>query len=759
MLKEFHGHPFRLLYFNEAEFTKFDVQALRKKEKLDDSIKFYSIKQLERFSGIDIALLTRESFFKLGKLLKNLNPNCKVVGELHGPLPLLSGNISDSLPFIDCVRVATPSVQREFKERFGYENVFVQRVSLHHLYEIVTKGCKPTNNLFIHSRFDEKTKDIAYAIKLVAYIVRELKFHDIRLYINGYGAGESLYEKLADSYCVKEYVFINTDVPEDYIYLCTSKYETFGYSIAEAICAGHRALLYHGDDRVLEENFSNLKTVCWLTKDVMKDGEKVIEFLKSVPNKEEHEIDQKLLKETNTEFAKDFLDNVSQYENPIQDVYISKKEIRHILGKESRISKYYSSAKKIYHISRKIPIVGNVLGGRTFRKYAFTTIDMVKRNVSRPAHTNLKENAFFIESFHGKNFSGDPKYLALSIKRINPDVEVYVSSASDLVDMEIRAYGFVPVRFGSAEYVKKFHQCKYIIVNGNLIDRLKKREGQVFIQTWHGFPLKRMVNDLANNSQRKRETEAFVSKMMKWDYLLTSSRFNTELLESAFLLSENPNLIILEEGLPKNEFLIKNKDNEELREALHLKYFHKRFPEGRKYVLFCPTWRREKRKSVTTIDLVKLVSLLPKEYELIVKLHPNEGHLVGEYSNLHERIHCFYNDLVDIQELYLLSDVLISDYSSSIFDFAHLGRKIIVMQEDADEYGENVGWYFNIEDVCGLKARAWTVEGLASEIIAELQGDYHKCITSKLLTNDRVGSTKKVMEQVFSFKDTKEEVV
>lgn len=746
VLKEFSHRSFRLLYFNEEEFTNVDVRLLKAQENLDDSIEFYTLKQLDRFSDIDIALLTRESFLKFGKLLKSLNPACIVVGELHGPLPLIKDNIAVFLPFIDCIRVATPSVQKAFLEKFQYDKVFVQRVSLHHLSAIELKECKPTSNLFIHSRFDEYTKDIAYAIKLIAVIVHELKFKDIRLYINGYGVGERLYEKLIESYRVKDHVFINDEIPEDYIYLCTSKYETFGYSIAEAICAGHRALLYYGNDNVLKENFSNFKNVGWLTKDVLKDAEQVLEFFKKPMNKDEQNFDMQHMK---NEFAKDFLENISQFSIGNSPVHLSKNEIRALLGKEKVVSVCFSEVKKIYRFSRKVPMVGRVLSSNTFRKYAFSTVDFAKRTIKREMKLSLKENAFFIESFHGRNFSGDPKYLALAIKKMNENVTMYVSSVSDLVDMEIRSFGFVPVRFGSADYVEKFKQCKYIIANGNLIDRLKKQEGQVFIQTWHGFPLKRMVHDLKNQAQRKKETKAFVPKMKKWDYLLTSSRFNTELLTSAFKLNSHWNLTIIQEGLPKNEFLIENKDNEELRNALHLKYFHKRLPKNRKFVLFCPTWRKEKRKEVTRINLIELVSLLPKEYELILKLHPNEGALVQEYSELNERIHCFHNDLVDIQELYLLSDVLISDYSSSIFDFAHLGRKIIVLQEDAVDYEEKIGWYFDIERLCNLKAKAWSVAELASEIVDPSIGDSHERIKSMLLTNDRLGSTERILKRIF----------
>lgn len=70
---------------------------------------------------------------------------------------------------------------------------------------------------------------------------------------------------------------------------------------------------------------------------------------------------------------------------------------------------------------------------------------------------------------------------------------------------------------------------------------------------------------------------------------------------------------------------------------------------------------KDKREHLTSIDLKKLLSHLPQEYEIIIKLHPNEGMLRSKYNNLDARIHCFYNEFVDIQELYILCESMITD--------------------------------------------------------------------------------------------------
>lgn len=92
-------------------------------------------------------------------------------------------------------------------------------------------------------------------------------------------------------------------------------------------------------------------------------------------------------------------------------------------------------------------------------------------------------------------------------------IKIYVSSTNSLVDMEIKRYGFTPVRFGSEKYIKTFRKCKYVFINGNSWDKVYKSSDQIFVQTWHGFPLKKMVNDLNEQHERQQQLEAFIPRM------------------------------------------------------------------------------------------------------------------------------------------------------------------------------------------------------------------------------------------------------
>lgn len=210
---------------------------------------------------------------------------------------------------------------------------------------------------------------------------------------------------------------------------------------------------------------------------------------------------------------------------------------------------------------------------------------------------------------------------------------------------------------------------------------------------------------------------------------------------------------ILNLGTPKNGYLIENKESIQEKEKIHLKYLNKPIDRDKKYILFCPTWRKSKREDITSINLKELISELPEEYEIIVKLHPLESNLRSQYSSLDKRIHCFFNELVDIQELYLLCDILISDYSSAIFDFAHTGKKVILLQEDSESYTRQIGMYFDAGELLNLKGSNYTAVSLAREILfKESEGrinyDYNKLITSKLLNEDKYNSVQRILEKI-----------
>ncbi|WP_225046836.1 CDP-glycerol glycerophosphotransferase family protein [Lacticaseibacillus kribbianus] len=759
LLEEFGRAGYTITFYNFRPFTHGDLRKLQKREPAAANVAFKFIKELENDPlDYEYFFITRENFFCVAPYIR-ANSQAKVVGEIHTPLAMIEEeDLASYLRYFTCVRVATASIKAEVERRFGCHNVYVQTVSLEHI-DVTPQPFDPSLvdseghiNLAIRSRFDHE-KDIPAAIKLIDYLVNYLKHDEYHMYITGYGPSGTLYHNLTKYYQLEDHIHFNEKVvPERHLYISTSFYETLGYSVLEEFAAGHPVLLFPGNDGVVKENFGAFADCVWLTKVPEDDVPNIFDFVAKPRTEEAYRHNLALIAEMKAGYVEKFEQNTAAFAAGSQSVApasYSYDEMWTALQKRTKFDGM-RRFRRFYYKLRRIPAFGALIKQDWIRVPAMHFLSrFVGETPDFTSQEPISDNKYFIESFHGTNISGDPKYFGLAIKRRHPDAEVYVSSRNQLVDMEAIANGFTPVRVGSLRYLEKFQQSKYVFMNGNTLDKAGKRDGQVFVQTWHGFPMKQMVNDLADPEQRENESTAFAPRMQKWDYLTTSSEYNVELLRSAFRLADNDHLTVFHNGTPKNEYLLANGDSEAEKQRVFEKYFNRPYDGKHKIVLFCPTWRKGNRSDVSELELKAVVDALPEEYLIVVKLHPLEGRLRKQYAELDPRIFCFYNELVDIQELYVLSDLLISDYSSAIFDYALLNKPILVMQEDEEDYQQSIGWYFDIESETGLHARSYTAPELTTAILnAPDTREASAQIKTKLLTEEHVGSTDEVLDAI-----------
>lgn len=286
LMKEFIRQNYKVTYYNYTDFDTLDLRRLHKCEEITASVQIEKIDVLYKQkvvndSAEEYFFITREDLFPLAALIREFNLKALIIGEVHTPLALLSESFAsvDLTPFT-CIRVATPTIKKRFKQKYHFDRIYVQTVSLDHLQLCIpTKTQRnKTSNLLVFARFDESAKDISYAIKLIVYITNELKRDDIKLYINGYGPDKSVYEQMIDQYDLRSSVFINKKPPQDYVALSTAHVETLGYTIAEAAAQGHRVVAYVGDDHVTYENFQKVPLISWLyKKDISADARQVVD--------------------------------------------------------------------------------------------------------------------------------------------------------------------------------------------------------------------------------------------------------------------------------------------------------------------------------------------------------------------------------------------------------------------------------------------------------------------------------------------------
>ena len=263
------------------------------------------------------------------------------------------------------------------------------------------------------------------------------------------------------------------------------------------------------------------------------------------------------------------------------------------------------------------------------------------------------------------------------------------------------------VLFKSKAYYRYYAAAKYVITNSNLDYQIIKKDEQIFLQTWHGTPLKRLRCDIeaergnVNNTLEEIKLKNDMD-VIRYDYFLSPSAFASDKFISAFNLKalgkEN---IILETGYPRNDILSNYKDSDL---AIILKELN--LKNNKKILLYAPTFRDNQHDSSLgyvydlCLDFDRLREELSDEYIVLFRAH----YFVANQFDF-DKYKGFVYDVSavdDITKLYLISDMLVTDYSSVFFDYANSKRPMIFYMYDLDEYANDIrGFYIDINELPG----------------------------------------------------------
>ncbi|MHA6494563.1 CDP-glycerol glycerophosphotransferase family protein [Pseudomonas borbori] len=321
----------------------------------------------------------------------------------------------------------------------------------------------------------------------------------------------------------------------------------------------------------------------------------------------------------------------------------------------------------------------------------------------------LIENLVLFESFLGKSYSGNPRYIYEALLTLRPDLRcVWAYSGRQTIPGNPQI-----IQRGSPEYFRLLAQAKYRVNNVLFAGHGKKAE-TVYLQTWHGTPLKRLSFDIEVSGPEVNARDNFYRESRAWSVLLSENAYSTEVFQRAFRYA-GP---ILELGYPLTDPLLQPQDQPALCERLGL-------PAGMRFILYAPTWRDHKAIGAwqhefdLQLDLQAFAASLAPDQVLLIKAH----HLVSQAldaaslpSNVIDMSH-----LDDINELCMIADVLITDYSSVFFDFAVTGKPILFYCYDLALYASQIrGFYLDVDtDLPGPVAQ--TTEQLIA-LLQDVQG-------------------------------------
>jgi CDP-glycerol glycerophosphotransferase len=301
----------------------------------------------------------------------------------------------------------------------------------------------------------------------------------------------------------------------------------------------------------------------------------------------------------------------------------------------------------------------------------------------------LRDAVLYI-SYNGKQYSDSPRAIHEEMLRRGADVEHLWLVRDSQVELPGTVKG---VRMWGTEWYEALARCRYIVTNGHLPHWLERREGQVIVQTWHGTMLKKIGLDIEAPAFDPDYHERLRAESRHWSLLVSANRFSTPILERAMAYG-GP---MLEAGYPRNDYLYaadREVRTKETRERLGV-------PDGKKVILYAPTWRDDlsHRRGHFRFDLRLDVEAarqhLGDDHVLLIRRHSNIVDAVPVTGDGFVRDVSEYPDIAD---LYLAADLLITDYSSVMFDYAHLRRPMLFFTYDLEHYRDTLrGFYFDFE--------------------------------------------------------------
>ena len=308
----------------------------------------------------------------------------------------------------------------------------------------------------------------------------------------------------------------------------------------------------------------------------------------------------------------------------------------------------------------------------------------------------VKENRIVFDSNLGKSYSGNPRHIYEALVAHGLDMKwdciwFYENDTYNIPGMSRQ------VRYGRLRYLYYMATAKVWVFDSRQPEFLRRRKGTYYIQTWHGTPLKRLALDMddvfmAGESDIDTYKNFFVKNVSTWDYLISQNPFSSETFRRCFDFHKE----MLEIGYPRNDILFREntkEDNIRLRRRLGL-------PLDKKIILYAPTFRDDEFSEEDKYEFQPKISFdvlkreLGDEYVMIVKYH----YLIMDAVDWspYEGFIYHFDQSRDIAELFIVSDLLITDYSSVMFDYSILKRPMFFFAYDLDKYKNELrGFYFS----------------------------------------------------------------
>jgi len=358
------------------------------------------------------------------------------------------------------------------------------------------------------------------------------------------------------------------------------------------------------------------------------------------------------------------------------------------------------------------------------------------------------EDTVVYTSFRGRQYSDNPRAIHEELVRRGAPLRHLWVVRDGLCRVPDTAG---VLRDGSREHYEAMARARYVVSNDHFPDWFTRRADQVCVQTWHGTPLKRLGLDV---SQMRGTVRRFQRKWDRqvgnWQHVLSPNRFSTPILRRAYAIEGE----MLETGYPRVDALAsadRDAHGARLRRQLGV-------PDGTRVILYAPTYRDQVKDAQgryrldLRLDLERLRQAVGDDCVLLFRKH---HYIVDPVPSAGDGFVRDVSSYPDGTELLLAADVLVTDYSSMMVDFANTGRPMLFYTYDLDAYRDEIrGFYLDLVEAAPGPMLATTEELV--EALRDLDGvrrefaDRYARFASTFCELDDGGAAARVVDRVFA---------
>lgn len=319
-----------------------------------------------------------------------------------------------------------------------------------------------------------------------------------------------------------------------------------------------------------------------------------------------------------------------------------------------------------------------------------TKKDHLKQSIIRALHIfPIQDKSIFCHNFYGNGYDENPKYIADELRK--KGFKIYWALSRPNANLPLPD-NVERVIVGTPKYFYAIATSKIWISNVRLPLYFTKRKKQYYIQTWHGdLGMKKIEYDVADKLTDTYQEQMKLDNSLI-DYFTSGSHFFTERIRQSFKYDDK----IFELGQPKYDPVINSNhefEKQKLKQKLNISEDN--------LILYMPTFRVDYSHDPYNIDLDSLKKTLEKKYhnswKILCKMHPN---VEEKNKKIHSQDYESLDNYGDTQGAIIASDLIITDYSSVMFDAMLANRSVYIYANDEKNYTKNErGLYFKLTDL------------------------------------------------------------